>query len=170
MRALILTANGFEESELTVPREKLAAQGAQFDIAAPVAGPIRGKHGLPAVADARFADIDPERYDLLILPGGKAPAVVLQDGTALALVRAFFRSRKPVAAICHGLQILVAAGVMKDRRATCHHSIARELTNAGAHYVDREVVVDGNLITSRGPADLPAFVKEISKLLEAPDR
>ena len=97
--------------------------------------------------------------------GGKAPAVVREESKPLEVARSFFDRSKPVAAICHGPHILISAGLLKGRRATCYMSVADELKTAGALYEDREVVVDGNLVTSRQPPDLPAFMRETMKLL-----
>lgn len=110
-----------------------------------------------------LAQVDPSLYDILVLPGGKAPALLRQDVKMLALVRQFFKDGKTVAAICHGPQILVSAGVLTGRRATCYRGVAEELRKAGCTYSDEQVVVDDNLITSREPADLPAFMREIMK-------
>jgi len=108
-----------------------------------------------------------EGYDILVLPGGKAPAEIRLDPNAISIVSEFFSLNRPVAAICHGPQVLVSAGVLKGRRATCYRTVAQELIDAGAIYEDLEVVVDGSLVTSRRPADLPAFMREIMKLLRS---
>ncbi len=165
MKALILSADQFEDSELRIPCERLRAEGVEVDIASPRTGRIRGKHGYQAEANKSLGEIVADDYDLLIIPGGKAPAALRRENCALELVRSFFAKRKPVAAICHGPQVLAAAGVMKNRRATCYRSVAKEVQRAGAIYEDREVVVDGNLITSRQPSDLDAFIREIMKSL-----
>jgi protease I len=106
-----------------------------------------------------FHDVDAGEYELLILPGGTAPAAIRDDHKVHEIVRHFVEHHKPVAAICHGPQILISAGVMKGRRATCYHSVVPELKRAGARYEDQAVVVDENLVTSREPADLPAFMR-----------
>jgi protease I len=115
--------------------------------------------------DKTLRDVNPDEYDFLVLPGGKAPSAVRQEEAALDIARAFFERGKPVAAICHGPQILVSAGLLRNRHATCYRSVAEELKKAGALYDDKEFVVDGNLITSREPSDLPAFMREIGKML-----
>jgi protease I len=167
MKILILTADGFEDSELLVPLARLRLAGMQVDIGSFTVGTIHGKHGEPARANLAIADIRPEDYDALVLPGGKAPAALRQDAQVLALVRHFFAAGKPVAAICHGPQVLISAGVMTGRTATAYRSVADELEAAGAHYRDAEVVVDGNLVTSRTPADLPEFLREFITKLRA---
>jgi protease I len=167
MKVLVLSANGFEDSELTVPVERLREAGMQVDIGSFVVGPIRGKHGETVRANRALSQIWPEDYDALLLPGGKAPEVLRQEPQVLAAVRQFFEAGKPVAAICHGPQILISAGVMAGRTATAYRAVASELKAAGAHYRDAEVVVDGNLVTSRTPADLGAFTREFLKQLES---
>ncbi len=166
MKALIISADHFEDSELLYPFYRLQEEGLQVDIASIARGKINGKHGYEIVVDKALRDIDPKAYDLLVLPGGKAPAKLRKEPAAVAIAQDFMRSNKPVAAICHGPQILITAGVLEGRRATCYHSVAEELQESGALYEDNEVVVDGKLVTSRQPSDLPAFMREIVRLLE----
>ncbi|HJX17952.1 MAG TPA: type 1 glutamine amidotransferase domain-containing protein [Acidiferrobacterales bacterium] len=167
MKILILSADGFEDSELLAPLARLRDEGMQVDIGSFTVGPILGKHGESVHANRAIAGMRPEDYDALVLPGGKAPAALRQDAQVLALVRHFFAAGKPVAAICHGPQVLISAGVLAGRTATAYRAVADELEAAGAHYRDAEVVVDGNLVTSRTPADLPAFQREFIKILQA---
>lgn len=165
MKALIASADHFEDSELLFPFYRLLEEGLEVDIASIARRKINGKHGYEVVVDKALQDIDPQTYDLLVLPGGKAPATLRKEPAAIAIAQEFMRSNKPVAAICHGPQILITAGVVQGRRATCSRSVAEELKAAGARYEDKEVVVDGNLVTSRQPSDLPAFMREIIRLL-----
>jgi protease I len=165
MKALILSADNFEDSELLVPLYRLLEAGFVVDVAAAERGRITGKHGYEVLVDKIFADIHPEDYAVLILPGGKAPAAIRDLLVVQAIVQAFFAAYKPVGAICHGPQILISAGVISGRRATCYRGIAEELQNAGAKYSDSEVVVDSRLVTSRQPGDLPAFMRELMRLL-----
>lgn len=167
MKILILSADRFEDTELTVPLARLREAGMHVDVGSFTVGTIYGKHGERVHANRSFADIDPEEYDALLLPGGKAPALLRRNTHVLALVRHFFEADKPVAAICHGPQILISAGVLAGRAVTAYRGVAHELIKAGAHYRDAEVVVDGNLVTSRTPADLPAFLREFLKQLPA---
>ena len=167
VRALMVSADGFEDTELLVPLYRLREEGISVDVASPRAGSITGKHGYSQPVDRPLAEVDPRDYDLLVLPGGRAPAVLRDDAVLQAIVRAFDAANKPIAAICHGPQILVSAGVMDGRQATCYKTVAAELKDAGARYVDDEVVVDRNFITSRQPSDLPAFCREIMKQLRA---
>ena len=165
MRALIISADHFEDSELLFPFYRLQEAGLEVDIASIARGKINGKHGYEVAVDRALRDVDPKEYDMLILPGGKAPATLRKEPAAIAIAQDFMRSNKPVAAICHGPQILITAGVLQGRRATCYRSVAEELQESGALYEDKEVVVDGKLVTSRQPSDLPAFMREMIKLL-----
>jgi protease I len=165
MKALIVSADHFEDSELLFPFYRLQEAGLAVDVASISRGKIRGKHGYEVVVDKTLAEVDPQAYDLLVLPGGKAPATLRKEAAAIAIAQDFMRDDKPVAAICHGPQILISAGVLVGRRATCYRSVAEELQASGALYEDKEVVVDGKLVTSRQPADLPAFMREMVRLL-----
>jgi protease I len=115
--------------------------------------------------DITFGDVDAGEYDLLVLPGGKAPETVRLDEDAVNATRRMMEDGKVVAAICHGAQTLISADVLEGRRATCYEGVRDDLKQAGADYADEEVVVDGNLITSRFPPDLPAFSREIFKAI-----
>lgn len=165
MKALIISADHFEDSELLVSYYRLQEAGIAVEVASISRAKIHGKHGYEVEATKALRDVNPDDYGLLVLPGGKAPSTIRQEQSALDIARHFFSHNKPVAAICHGPQILISAGVMKGKRATCFHTVAQEMIDAGAQYEDKEVVVDGNLITSRTPSDLPAFMREIIKLL-----
>jgi protease I len=165
MKALIISADNFEDSELLEPYKMLREKGVDVDIASPQKGVIVGKHGSEVIANKSLEEINPEEYDLLVLPGGKAPSTLRHNEKAKEIARHFFEKNKPVAAICHGPQILISAGVMKGRKATAYRSVQSELKTAGAIVEDKEVVVDGNLITSRQPSDIPAFLREIEKFL-----
>ena len=165
MRALILTANHFEDSELRVPYDRLRRIGIEVQVASGRGGKIIGKHGYEVGSSSTFQVIDPDDYDLLLIPGGQAPTAFRWNEAALEIVRDFFEKDKPVAAICHGPQVLISAGVMQGRRATCYDSVVEELKGAGATYEDCEVVVDRNLITARCPSDLGAFTREIVAVL-----
>jgi protease I len=163
VKALIVSGNLFEDTELLVPWYRLLEENIEVDIASVQVGVITGKHGYTVTAGFSLEAIVPDYYDLLILPGGKAPAQLRKQEPLLEIVRHFFAENKTVAAICHGPQILVSAGVLTDRKATCYQGVAEEVKDAGAEYLDEEVVLDGNLITSRIPSDLPAFCRELMK-------
>ena len=165
MKALIISADHFEDSELLIPYYRLQEARITVDVASMFRGRIHGEHGYEVEATQALRDVNADDYGLLVLPGGKAPAAIRQDASALAIVRHFFASNKLVAAICHGPQILISAGVLQGKRATSVHGVAQEMIAAGARYEDEAVVVDGNLITSRTPADLPMFMREIIRLL-----
>lgn len=164
-RALIIAASGFEESELLLPYYRLLEEGLQVDIASLRRGLITGKHGYPVRANLVLREADADRYDALVVPGGKAPRTLSVLPDALGLVQRFNHAGKPIAAICHGLELLAAAGVLEGRNATAHASLAAAVALAGGIYEDREVVVDHNIITSRQPADLPAFMRALLRAL-----
>jgi protease I len=165
MKALIISADHFEDSELLVPYYRLQEAGVKVTVASLKRGTITGKQGYEVDVDKALVEVNPDDYAILVLPGGKAPAMVRKEPKALEIAKSFFADNKPVAAICHGPQILISAGLLKGRSATCYMTVAEELKEAGALYKDREVVVDANLVTSRQPSDLPAFMRETMKLL-----
>ncbi len=171
-RAVIITADQFEDMELFFPYFRLLEAGVEVDVAAPEAGVIHGEHGYSLKVTKTIRDVDPDRYDLLVVPGGfpdGAPATVRVNKPAQDIARSFFARNKPVASICHGPWLLVSADLVKGRRLTSywHDGVPEEITAAGGTYEDDEVVVDGNLVTSRWPMDLPAFVREMMKLIRA---
>jgi len=161
MRALVITSDLFEDRELAEPLDRLRAEGVEVDIAAPRTGLITGKHGQKASAGLALEAVRPDNYGLLLLPGGKAPASLRKNADAVAIARHFLEANKPVAAICHGPEILIATGLLAGRSATCYRGIRQALKAAGVNYQDRKVVVDGNLITSRQPSDISAFIQAI---------
>jgi protease I len=163
MKALIISADNFEDSELLVPYYRLKEAGIEVTVASLSRGVIKGKHGYEVAVDKTLDEVKADDYAMLVLPGGAAPATVRKEAKALEISRAFFALGKPVAAICHGPQILISAGLLQGRRATCYKTVADELKGAGALYEDRDVVVDGKLVTSRQPEDLPAFTREMMK-------
>jgi protease I len=165
MKALIISADHFEDTELLVPYYRLKEAGVKVTVTSMLPGVIKGKHGYEVAVDKTLHEVNADDYTILVLPGGAAPARVRTESKALEIARRFFALRKPVAAICHGPQILISAGILRGRRATCYKSVVHELKEAGASYEDHEVVVDTNLVTSRQPADLPAFMREMMKLL-----
>lgn len=174
MRALIISSDLFEDRELVEPLRQLRARGVDVDIAAPRKGLITGKHWHKVNAALALGAVSAEDYDLLILPGGKAPASLRKNPEAIAIVRHFLAADKPVAVICHGPLLLIAAGQLAGRSATCYREVKRDLEAAGAIYEDRDVVVDRKLITSRQPADIPAFMQAIFRITglshDAPSR
>ncbi|MEB2836982.1 MAG: type 1 glutamine amidotransferase [Desulfurococcales archaeon] len=165
-RALIITGEGFEDVELLYPYYRLVEAGFYVDIAAPSKGRVRGKHGYEVDATVGLDEVDPTGYDLLVLPGGRGPERARVHPRAGVVVRSFFEEGKPVAAICHGPQLLITAGVVRGRRLTSYWGIRDDLVAAGAQWVDERVVVDGNLVTARYPPDIPFWMREFMRLLE----
>lgn len=165
MRALIISTDLFEDSELEIPYLSLRELGIRVDIVSLKKGTIIGKHGFRVDVTMILDEVDPNKYNILILPGGKAPSVIRKEIKALEIAQDFFDQNKLVAAICHGPQILISAGLLTGRVVTGYKGIAKELKDAGAIYKDAEVVVDKNLITSRQPSDLNAFMEAIKEYL-----
>lgn len=166
MKALIISADNFEDTEFLFPYFRLIEEGVEVDISSIESGRIKGKHGYEVEISKTMNEVNPDDYDILILPGGKAPEVIRKEKKAIEIVKHFFEKNKPVSAICHGPQILISAGVLEGRHATCYKSVAEELRDAGAIYEDKEVIVDKNLVTSRQPSDLPAFLRETMKVVK----
>lgn len=165
-KILILSSHGFEQSELEFPRDQLRAKGATVHVATPDGQPVKGwdtdDWGRAADADLKIADANVADYDALVLPGGQInPDLLRVDDDALATIRAFAQAGKPVAAVCHAPWLLVETGLANGREMTSYPSIRTDVQNAGATWVDREVVVADGVITSRNPDDLPAFVSAI---------
>jgi protease I len=157
-RVAFLATNGYEDSELTSPWQAVTAAGAEAAAVAPESGEIEGKNGHTQTVDLRAADASADDFDALVLPGGVVNADHLRlDGDAVAFARDFFAQHKPVGVICHGAWILVEADVVNGRTLTSYPSLRTDLRNAGATWVDEEVVVDQGLVSSRTPDDLPAF-------------
>ena len=170
-KAVILTADQFEDMELFFPWFRLIEEGVHVDIAAPKKEEIHGENGYALEPDMTINEVNPDDYDLLILPGGSphgAPSTVRKHPNAIKIAKSFFAKNKPVAAICHGPYTLISADLVKGRHLTSywHDGVPEEIKKAGGIYKDKEVVVDGNLVTSRYPMDLPFFTKEMIKLLK----
>lgn len=169
-RAVVLTADAFEDMEVFFPVFRLLEHGWQVDIAAPDMQEITGEHGYVLKPGRIIGEISPDEYHLLIIPGGSptgAPATVRKIKHAQEITKSFFEKNKPVAAICHGPWTLVSAGVVKGRHLTSfwHDGVPEDIKKAGGIWEDKEVVVDGNLVTSRWPMDLPAFMRELMKMI-----
>lgn len=170
-QVLIIATNGFEQSELTGPKERLEKAGFQTTVASPESGSITGwkdkDWGDKVPVDKTLDQVDCADYDALVLPGGQMnPDILRMDKKAVAIVGEFVRSNKPVGAICHGPWLLIEAGAAKGKTMTGWPSIRTDLENAGAHVVDKEVAIDGNVITSRNPDDIPAFSDAIIAALQ----
>lgn len=162
----ILATNGFEQSELEVPRDRLKEAGAAVEVVSPEAGTIRGwdkkDWGGTVKVDRALDDVKVGDYDALVLPGGQInPDLLRVDAKAIELVRAFFDAKKVVAAVCHAPWLLIEAGVIEGRKVTSYHSIKTDVINAGGKWENAAVVNDQGLITSRNPGDLDAFSAKI---------
>jgi len=168
-RVAVIATDGFEQSELTEPVKALRDAGAQVDIVSNKAGEIKGvqhdKPGVTVQVDRKLSEVRPDDYDAVLLPGGAMNADAMRMVPELQqFLRAFQSAGKPMAAICHAPWELISAGLVRGRKLTSYHTIQDDLRNAGAHWVDQEVVVDGNWVTSRQPSDLPAFNREMVNL------
>jgi protease I len=165
-RVAILAENLYQEMELWVPYYRLKEEGADVQVVgAGGAKSYTSKHGYPVNVDVQAEQANALEYHAVVIPGGFAPDMMRRSPAMVKLVREAFQHGKLVAAICHAGWMPASAGILKGKRATSFFSIKDDLTNAGASWVDEEVVVDGNLITSRKPDDLPAFCREIVKAL-----
>jgi protease I len=165
-KVAILATDGFEQVELTEPLKALKQEGAQVDVVSPHGGEIQGfKHlekGDKVKVDRTLDDVRAENYDALVLPGGVAnPDQLRTIAKAVSFARAFYDTQKPIAVICHGPWTLIDAGVVRDLEITSWPSLKTDLKNAGARWVDKEVVVDSGIVSSRKPDDLPAFCKKM---------
>jgi protease I len=165
-RIAILVTDGFEQVELTEPRKALDGAGATTEVVSPKDGTVRGWQftdwGDDFPVDKPLSRASEQDYDALLLPGGVInPDKLRAIPEAVQFVRAFYDAGKPIAAICHGAWMLVEANLLRGRRATSYHSIRTDLRNAGAHWVDEEVVTENGIVTSRKPDDIPAFNRKI---------
>lgn len=167
MKVACVLANGFEDSEFKQPYDALKQAGHDLTIVGVAAGQqLNGDKGREtATVERSFSDVRPGDFDALLIPGGFSPDRLRAQPAAVAFVKAFFDAQKPVLAICHGPQLLITAGAYKGHRMTAWKTIQADLKLLGADVVDEEVVVDRNLVTSRQPQDLPAFIREGLKLL-----
>jgi protease I len=171
-RIAILVADLYEDLEFWYPYYRMKEAGAEVVILGPCVGPeeVRGKYGLPAKMESRTRDVVADEFDAVIIPGGYAPDRLRRCPDTLRFVKTIFDSGKVTAAICHAGWVLISARLMRGRRATSFFSIKDDMINAGAKWVDEEVVIDGNMITSRSPADLPAFCREIIRAMAFGER
>ena len=165
-RIAILATDGFEESELQSPKEAIEKQGWKAEIVSLKSGSIKSwsnnNWGKEYKVDNIIDDVRPSEYDGLLIPGGVInPDKLRREEKVLDFVKGFFDAKKPVAAICHGPQVLISAGVVRGRELTSFESVKTDLQNAGAAWYDEEVVVDNGLVTSRSPKDLPAFNRKM---------
>jgi len=170
IKVAILTENGFEQVELTSPKAALEKAGAKVDVISPQRGNVKAWNktdwGIKVKVDKELSNVKPADYDALVLPGGVMnPDKLRQNRDAVNFVKEFLQSGKPIAAICHGPQILIETGLLKGKTMTSFPSLQTDLKNAGVNWVDEEIVHFENLITSRKPSDLDAFNKKLIKTL-----
>jgi len=162
----VLVAEQYQELEVWYPLLRFREDGAEtIAVGAEAGKTYDSKKGYPVVADKAIGEVSAADFDAVVIPGGWAPDFLRQDQRMVALVRDMHRAGKVVASICHGGWLLCSAGVVEGRKATCFAAIKDDMIHAGAKYVDEEVTVDGNLITSRKPTDLPAFCRQIAVAL-----
>ena len=165
-KILLITADKCDDSEVLYPYYRVIEAGFAPTVASFERAAVNAKYHFSIMADISVEEIEPSAYDGLILPGGLAPEKLRQNKAVIEAVKAFDRDGKPIASICHGQQILISAGILKGRSATCYPGIRDDLINAGAIYEDQPVVACENLVTSRRPEDLPFFMREFLKLLK----
>jgi protease I len=164
-RVAMVLAKNFEDVEATDPKEYLENLGAEVTVIGIERGPIEGKKGATLETDATFADVSPDDFAMLVIPGGGSPENLRIHDPAVEFTRRFVESGKPVASICHGPQLLISAKVLGGRTLTAVNKIRDDVVNAGGNYVDEPLVEDGNLITSRVPGDLPVFDEALGRAL-----
>jgi len=168
-RILFFVHDVYEDLELWIPYLRFLEEGARVVAAGPEEGKIyKGKHGYPCKADAAFDDISAKDFDGLVIPGGFAPDQLRRIPKVLELTRAFHKSKKLVAHICHGGWVPISAGIVKGYQCTSTPGIKDDLVNAGAEWVDRPLVIDRNMVSSRRPDDLPQFCQGILKVMACP--
>lgn len=165
MRALILVADGFEDLTLFLPWYRLREEGADVTVAAPRMHALTGEHGYRVEPDSSIHEVNPADYDLLLIPDGTCGERLRLREEAVDVARTFMQDGLRVAAIGHGPQLLISAGALDGRRVTCSPGIRDDVRAAGATYRDEAVVCDGNLLTGRGPDDLPAFARALVRSL-----
>lgn len=163
-KILMITGKDYDDSEVLYPYYRLVEEGYTVDVASVERGEVSGKYHFKIDANLSFDEVNPDEYIALILPGGKAPEKLRLIDKVCIIVREFEKAGKPMAAICHGQQILISADVLKGKNATCYPGIRDDIKNAGAIYEDNKVVVCNNLVTSRRPEDLPYFMKTFLSL------
>jgi protease I len=164
---LFFAAPLYEDLELWYPKIRLEEEGVRTVVAGLGERTYQGKRGYPVTPDARVEDVDAATFDGLVIPGGYAPDILRRSGRVLDLTRTIYQAGKPVAFICHAGWVPISAGIVRGRRGTSVGAIKDDLVNAGLLWEDSAVVVDGNLISSRTPADLPQFCRAIIEALKA---
>jgi len=163
---IIFCEDHYEELELWYPYYRLQEEGFNVSLIGTEKLDFQGKYGYPVKADMLISEVDYERVDGLVIPGGYAPDRLRRYDKVLELVKKIYEKGKPVASICHGPWVMISAGILKGKKSTCYYAIRDDVKNAGSFYEDKPVVVDGNIITSRTPADLPVFMEAIIAALK----
>lgn len=166
-KAIVLLENGFEDSELIYPYYRLQEAGFDVDLVSEAGDEVyEGKNGVKQRSDIAAEEVDVNDYDVLVIPGGHGPDTMRMKDSIVDIVQDAVDNDLVIASVCHGAQVLIETDYLDGKDATCWYSVKTDLKNAGGNYHDEEVVVDGNLVTSRMPPDLPAFMRETLKLLE----
>lgn len=166
LSVLIITADKVEDLEFFYPYYRFIEAGCKVDVVTPDGGEFKGKNGMKLSESKKITDVTPENYDLLYVPGGKAPAALRENDAALDLTRRFAATGKPIAAICHGPQLLAAADVIRGKTLTAYPECEVDVRDGEATYVNKELVEDGQFITSRWPGDLPVHLKRTLEILQ----
>lgn len=165
-RVAVLVEQQYQEMEVWYPVYRLREAGCVVELVGPEAGKTYpSKLGYPAKATLSASDARADQFAAVVIPGGFSPDYIRRSAAMLSLVKDVYAAGKPVAAICHGPWVLCSTAALKGRKVTCFHSIKDDVTNAGGTYVDQEVCIDGNVITSRTPEDLPAFVVALMEMM-----
>jgi len=165
-KAIVLLENGFEDTELTYPYYRLQESDLEVDLVSEEADQVyKSKNGQKIRSHKAAEEIDASDYDLLVIPGGRGPDRMRIKESIVNLTQDAVDNGLVISSICHGAQLLIETDLLEGKKATCYYSVRTDLENAGAEFLDQEVVVDGNLVTSRHPGDLPAFMEETLKLL-----
>ncbi len=166
-KVAVLTGEGFQDAEALMPMAYLANRGAEITVISTETGKVKAYNSdIEIYVHKAVGDVSADDFDVLVLPGGTAPSEIRKDEAVLEFTREFWRLGRPVAAICHGPQVLVTAGVIEGKEATAVSGIADELREAGAEYKDEAVVRDGHLVTSRVPRDIPVWLSTIEKVIK----
>ncbi len=165
-KAIVLLEEGFEDTELTYPYYRLQEAGFEVDLVAEESEEVyASKNGQKIRSHRAAKEIDASNYDLLVIPGGRGPDRMRIKEDIVELAQDAVDNDLVISSICHGAQLLIETDLLEGKKATCFYSVKTDLVNAGAEFLDQEVVVDGNLVTSRHPGDLPMFMEETLKLL-----
>lgn len=165
-RILIITADNTQDLEFFYPYYRLNEAGYQVDVATPDGGSFEGKMGMGLQDTKAIGDVSPDDYALVYIPGGKAPEELRENETVIAFIQQFARSGKPIAAICHGPQVLISAGLVRGKKISAYPQVREEVEEAGGNYADEALAIDGQFITARVPGDLPRHLCGVMDVLQ----